>query len=34
MTDYKEEQAGELETLACIYPEEELKGVQSNKTSL
>ena len=26
MTDYKEEQEGELEALRCIYPEEELKG--------
>ena len=29
MTDYREEQEGELETLRSIYPEDELKGDHS-----
>ena len=29
MTDYKEEQEGEVEALRSIYPEEELKGRQT-----
>ena len=28
MTDYREEQEGELEALRSIYPEDELKGEQ------